>query len=134
MKRVLPFLIAGGLIFSSCTKQAYEGAVVGGAAGSAVGAILDEENPWRGAFIGGIVGAVVTGTIVDIATRAADESVIYGKPVEYRCYRCRERIRVRAVPGRRVGRCRWVKIYYYKAGKVIKVKKKKVCKRRHHHR
>jgi len=135
MKKLLAFLIGTGLLVSSCTKQAYEGAVVGGAAGSAVGAILDEENPWRGAFIGGVIGAVVTGTIVDISTRAVQESVYYGRPIEYRCYkRCRENIVIRAVPGKRVGRCRWVKVYYYKNGRVIKVKRKKVCRHRHRHR
>jgi len=133
MKKLLAISTVTALLTASCTKQAYEGAVVGGAAGSAVGAILDEENPWRGAFIGGIVGAVVTGTIVEIASKAADESVYYDRPVEYRCYRCRERIRIRAVPGKWVGRCRIVKVYYYKAGKVIKVKKRKVCTRRHRH-
>ncbi|WP_457638624.1 YMGG-like glycine zipper-containing protein, partial [Persephonella sp.] len=108
MKKFTAVVVGLALIASSCTKQAYEGAVVGGAAGSAVGAILDEENPWRGAFIGGVVGAVVTGTIVEIASRAAYESLEYDRPVVYRCYKCRERIRVRAVPGRwlRHGKCR----------------------------
>ena len=132
MRNFIILLMSISIISASCTKQAYEGAIVGGAAGSAVGAILDEENPWRGAFIGGVVGAVVTGTVVEIASKAANECAEYGKPVEYKCYKCRERIRIRAVPGRWVGKCRIVKVYYYKDGKVIKIKRKRVCNRKRH--
>jgi hypothetical protein len=120
-------LVLGTALLIGCTKQAYEGAVVGGAAGSAVGAILDEENPWRGAFIGGIVGAVITGTIVEISSRAAEECVSYDRPVVYRCYKCRENIIIKAIPGRWMGKCRIVKIKYFKGRDLIKVKEKKVC-------
>ncbi|SNZ10177.1 YMGG-like Gly-zipper [Persephonella hydrogeniphila] len=127
MKKKIVALILGVAVLTGCTKQAYEGAVVGGAAGSAVGAILDEENPWRGAFIGGIVGAVVTGTIVEISSKAAEECVSYDRPVVYRCYRCRENIIIKAIPGRWVGKCRIVKLKYFKGRNLIKVKEKKVC-------
>ena len=127
MKKIILGIVGAGLLLSGCTKQAYEGAVVGGAAGSAVGAILDEENPWRGAFIGGVIGAVVTGTIVEISSKAAEECVSYDRPIVYRCYRCRENIIIRAIPGRWVGRCRMVKIKYFKGDQLIKVKEKKIC-------
>jgi len=126
MKRFIA-LVLGTALLTGCTKQAYEGAVVGGAAGSAIGAILDEENPWRGAFIGGIVGAVITGTIVEISSRAAEECVSYDRPVVYRCYKCRENIIIKAIPGRWMGKCRIVKIKYFKGRDLIKVKEKKVC-------
>jgi outer membrane protein OmpA-like peptidoglycan-associated protein len=35
------------------------GAVIGGAAGTAAGAILDEDNRWRGALIGAVAGAAL---------------------------------------------------------------------------
>jgi len=130
MNRLLIFLLAIAVIFTSCYKRSYESAVIGGAAGSAVGAILDEENPWRGAFIGGVVGAVITGTIAEISSRAAYESIEYDKPVEYRCYRCRERIRIVAVPRGWRGHCRIVKLKYYKGKKLIRVKTRKICRRR----
>ncbi len=129
-KTILPALLILS-IFTGCTKQAYEGAVVGGAAGSAVGAILDEENPWRGAFIGGVIGAVVTGTIVEISNKAAQECYQYDRPVIYRCYKCREKVWIKAVPGRWKGRCRTVKLYYYKGDELIKVKRKRMCAKRH---
>ncbi|WP_456464960.1 YMGG-like glycine zipper-containing protein [Persephonella sp.] len=135
MKKLIIGIVGAGLLLSGCTKQAYEGAVVGGAAGSAVGAILDEENPWRGAFIGGVIGAVVTGTIVEISSRAAEECVEYDRPIVYRCHKCRENIIIRAVPGRWVGRCRMVKIKYFKGNRLIKVRERKVCvKKAPHHR
>jgi hypothetical protein len=129
MKKLIIPALAFTVLLSSCHKQSYEGAVIGGAAGSAVGAILDEENPWRGAFIGGVIGAVVTGSIVEIASRAADECAEYGKPIEYRCYKCRENIRIVATPVGWKGKCRIVRIKYFKGNKLIKVKTKKVCKK-----
>ncbi len=136
MKRFILPAVAFFIFIAGCSKEAYEGAVVGGAAGSAVGAILDEENPWRGAFIGGVVGAVVTGTIVEISNRAAQECSEYDRPVIYRCYKCREKVWIKAVPVRWAGKCRIVKLQYFKGDKLIKVKRKRVCVRkrhRHHH-
>ncbi|MDQ7055234.1 MAG: YMGG-like glycine zipper-containing protein [Persephonella sp.] len=133
MNRILLPAVAFLVFLTGCTKEAYEGAVVGGAAGSAVGAILDEENPWRGAFIGGVIGAVVTGTVVEISNRAAEECSEYGRPVIYRCHKCREKVWIKATPVGWAGRCRVVKIQYFRGDKLIKVKRKKVCVRKRHH-
>ena len=130
MGRFLVLLLSAAVIFISCYKRSYESAVIGGAAGSVVGAILDEENPWRGAFIGGVVGAVLTGTIAEISSRAADECVEYDRPIEYRCYKCKEHVRIIAVPDGWHGKCRIVRLKYFKGNKLIKVKTKKVCKRK----
>lgn len=64
--------------------QTYEGAQVGSAAGALTGAILDHSNPWRGAVIGGTLGAIIMGTITDISQRAAMEAANEGKTVWYR--------------------------------------------------
>lgn len=47
------------------------GAIIGGAAGAATGAAVDDKNRWRGAAIGAGAGAAVgagTGYVVDKAT------------------------------------------------------------------
>ena len=63
---------------------AHEGARVGSAAGALTGAILDHRNPWRGAVIGGALGAIIMGTVTDISQRAAMEAAQQGKTVWYR--------------------------------------------------
>ncbi len=136
MRKFLLFLLSSTLLFSCATKKGYEGAVVGGTAGAIVGSALDEENPWRGAFIGGIVGAVITGTIADISARAAEESYRYGKPVVYKCHHnCKRNIKIVAVPiGIGNGRCKLINIKYYENGKLIRVKKEKICRIRNRNR
>ncbi len=128
MKKIILFLISSSLIFSCATKQGYEGAVAGGTAGAIIGSAVDKENPWRGAFIGGIVGAVITGTIADISAVAAEESYRYGKPVVYRCHHnCRKNIKIVAVPVGK-GRCKIIHLKYFENGKLIKIRKEKICK------
>ena len=62
----------------------YEGAHVGSAAGALTGAILDHRNPWRGAVIGGALGAIIMGTLTDISQRGAMEAAQEGRTVWYR--------------------------------------------------
>ena len=42
---------------TSCTKNVQQGAGVGAAVGATAGALIDDDNPWRGAVVGGVVNA-----------------------------------------------------------------------------
>ena len=59
--RILPFLIAIGLLLTSCetiqnTNKSQRGAAIGAAAGAGLGAIIGKNNRALGAIIGGAVG------------------------------------------------------------------------------
>lgn len=53
-------------LLSGCaTQQGYQGAGLGAFTGSAAGALIDSSNPWRGAVIGGGLGALLGGGLTD---------------------------------------------------------------------
>ena len=59
--RILPFIIAIGLLLTSCetiqnTNKSQRGAAIGAAAGAGLGAIIGQNNRALGAIIGGAVG------------------------------------------------------------------------------
>lgn len=54
------------LLLGGCaTQQGYHGAGVGALTGGTAGALLDSSNPWRGAVIGGSLGASLGGALTD---------------------------------------------------------------------
>ena len=55
------------LFVTSCaTQQGYQGAGVGAVTGATAGILLDPENRWRGAVIGGSLGSLFGGALTDI--------------------------------------------------------------------
>ncbi len=72
-----------------------------------------------------MLGAVIGGTITEIASRASREAALQNKPVEYRSEDGRERVYAEPVASK--GKCRIVKTTYYQDGKVVKVEEKEVC-------
>ena len=55
-----------GLFLSGCaTQQGYQGAGVGAVTGATAGILLDPHNRWRGALIGGGLGATLGGAMTD---------------------------------------------------------------------
>jgi len=65
------------------SQRAYEGVA---------GVLLDKENRWRGAVIGGALGGVLGGTTTEIAQRAAREAAMANRSVEYRSEDGRQRV------------------------------------------
>lgn len=53
------------LISACATQQGYQGAGVGALTGATAGILLDPDNRWRGAMIGGGLGAVLGGALTD---------------------------------------------------------------------
>lgn len=82
---VLPFFIILFItpFMVSCSQHTQQGAGIGAAVGATAGALIDDDNPWRGAVIGGALGAAFGGTIAEISNKAAYESVEEGRPVRY---------------------------------------------------
>jgi len=73
MKRIISKIMVActglALIVSvgCATQQGARGAAVGTAVGGVSGALIDRQNPWRGAVIGGGLGAVLGGSLGEIA-------------------------------------------------------------------
>lgn len=133
MRKGAFFLLAvfsAGLLFSCgqvTTQRTYEGATVGAIGGAIAGALIDRNNRWRGAVVGGALGALIGGTITEIASRASREAAMQNRPVEYRSEDGRERVVAEPVPVASRGNCRMVKTTYYQDGKVVKVEEREVC-------
>ncbi|GEM_PF-1931977 len=54
------------LLLTSCaTQQGYRGANIGALTGATAGILLDPDNRWRGAVIGGSLGAAFGGALTD---------------------------------------------------------------------
>jgi len=75
-------ILAGGC--TTMSPYTYTGAGVGGALGAGAGALLDHNNRWRGAMVGGLMGGALGGAATELGRRAADEDSrqrrLYGSP------------------------------------------------------
>lgn len=86
---VMVFLFSVSFLVSSCaslyptSQRTYEGAAVGSGLGAVAGLLLDRDNRWRGAVIGGLLGAAIGGTVTEVSNRAAREAAAEGRPVVY---------------------------------------------------
>ncbi len=58
-------IISSYLLSGCATQQGRQGANIGALTGATAGALLDSDNPWRGAVIGGSMGAVFGGALTD---------------------------------------------------------------------
>ncbi len=82
--RISVLLALGLFLFSyGCMTSNQTGAAGGAVIGGAAGAIIDKDNPWRGAVIGAAVGAAIGVGISELSKKAAREAVEQGKPVAY---------------------------------------------------
>lgn len=68
---VLLAVLAAGC--TSLSPYTYTGAGVGGALGAGAGALIDSNNRWRGAMVGGLMGGALGGTATELGRRAAEE-------------------------------------------------------------
>jgi hypothetical protein len=58
---------------TSLSPYTYAGAGAGGALGAGAGALIDHNNRWRGAMVGGLMGGALGGTTTELGRRAAAE-------------------------------------------------------------
>jgi len=65
------------------TQQHYETSAWLGAIGAGIGALVDKDNRWRGAVIGGSLGAITGYGLAEISQRAAREAAYRRDTVTY---------------------------------------------------
>jgi hypothetical protein len=69
---------------TSLSPYTYTGAGVGGALGAGTGALIDNNNRWRGAMVGTLIGGALGGATTELGRRAADQDArqqrTYGPP------------------------------------------------------
>ena len=124
-------LFAAALTLAGCagqqgpSKEAYEGGGAGAAVGAAAGALLDDDNRWRGGVIGGALGAVLGGTLGQISHRAAQDAAKQNQPVHYQNQSGNRR--VVAEPSGSQGNCQTIKEKYYEKGQLVKETERQVC-------
>lgn len=127
--RKLALFIITVVFITSCgpvtSAGTYQGANVGATGGAIAGALLDNNNRWRGAFIGGVLGSIIGGSITEIATRSAREAAINNRPVEYWSEDRRER--VYAKPIHSDEKCKLVEVRYYSNNDLVRIEEKRVC-------
>lgn len=111
----------------ACTQYHAQGAGAGGAVGGAAGALLDSENSWRGFVIGAALGSLLGATLTDVSMKASQESVQYGRPVEYRTTDGRGVYRSEPVEFDAQTKCHKVHERAWEDGKLIKDQIREVC-------
>ena len=77
------FLVLSFPLLISCSQHGQRGAAVGGALGAAAGALIDDDNRWRGAAIGAAIGGAFGGTVAEVSYQASREAAREGKTVRY---------------------------------------------------
>ncbi|MGD8562115.1 MAG: glycine zipper 2TM domain-containing protein [Desulfarculaceae bacterium] len=102
-----------------------QGAMAGIAVGGTAGALIDQDNRWRGGIIGGALGAVLGGLLGEISDRAAHEAAQAQKPVQYTSQSGRRQ--VVAKPAGAKGDCKIVTERYYENGKLVRTVEREVC-------
>lgn len=64
--KVIGYILSVFMLLTGCaTQQGYQGAGVGAVTGATAGILLDPDNRWRGAIIGGGLGSVLGGALTD---------------------------------------------------------------------
>jgi Glycine zipper 2TM domain len=108
------------------TPRTYQRAGAGAVVGAGAGALIDKDNRWRGAGLGGALGDVLGGSITEISSRAARESVAANQPVAYQSTDGWQR--VEAVPQSRAARgCHQVHERVYQDNQLVREQIREVC-------
>jgi surface antigen len=108
------------------TPRTYQGAGAGAAVGAGAGALIDSNNRWRGAVLGGALGALAGGTLTEISSRASREAAYENRTVAYQTADGFQRVEARPVK-RAVNGCRTVQERVYQKGQLIQERTREVC-------
>ncbi len=123
------------LIVSSCapidpypsSQRTYEGATAGAALGSVAGLLIDKNNRWRGAVIGGLIGAALGGTVTEISQRASREAAAEGRPVVYESKDGFQRVQATPIDYNSNTDCHKIRERIWQDGELVKDEVKEVC-------
>lgn len=132
---VITFLISASFIITACapvdpypsSERTYQGAAAGAALGSVAGLLIDKDNRWRGAMIGGLLGAALGGTVTEISQRASREAAQEGKPVVYESNDGFQRVEAAPVDYNENTNCHKIRERIWQDGKLVKDEVKEVC-------
>jgi len=108
------------------TPRTYQGAGAGAAVGAGAGALIDKDNRWRGAVIGAALGGVLGGSLTEISSRAARESVASNQPVTYQSTDGWQRVEATPRPSTGPG-CRQVVERVYQDNQLVREQVREVC-------
>ena len=120
------------VLLSGClatTPRTRAGARIGGIVGAIGGAVIDDDNPWRGGVLGAAAGALIGTVIGDIVDQAAIEAAREDAPVAFQRVTPEGRVeRVEAKPvGVGVdGTTKIISVKHLRDGVVIKEEVRKV--------
>ncbi len=120
-------VLAMAAFAGSCTQYHYQGAAAGGAIGGLAGALLDDDNPWRGGVIGAALGAAFGATLADISVRGSREAARTGEPVQYKTDDGREVYRADPLEYDAETKCRKVRERVWREGKLVQDETREVC-------
>lgn len=131
MKKTICIPIIVSLFFpflSSCaTQHGYEGATTAGTIGAIAGALIDRNNHWRGAVIGGSLGGALGEITTEISARAARESAFSRRPVAYRSTDGWQRVETSPVSYNAQTKCHKVHEKIWQGDKLVEDKIREVC-------
>ena len=108
------------------TPRTYQGAGAGAAVGAGAGALIDKDNRWRGAVIGAALGGVLGGSLTEISSRAARESVASNQPVTYQTTDGWQRVEATPQTPTAPG-CRQVRERVYQDNQLVREQIREVC-------
>ena len=120
-------LISLTFLSVSCSHHAQSGAAAGGTAGATAGALIDEENPWRGAVVGGFIGAAFGGTLAEISYKASREAAYERRTVVYESENGYRTIEADPVEFDARTNCHKVRERVWDDGKLVKNEVREVC-------
>ncbi|MBX6423346.1 YMGG-like glycine zipper-containing protein [Thermosulfurimonas sp. F29] len=137
MKRLGILGIVLVLLLSACVSTVQQaspeakGAGLGAVVGAGLGALIDKDNPWRGAAIGAAAGAVLGGGLAHVSRQAELQAARTGRPVTYRT-QAGEVVRAEPVSGayydpRTRTECRKVRKRVWRNGQLIEDRVEEVC-------
>jgi hypothetical protein len=106
------------------TVIAPSGAVV---ATPGTGAIVDRNNRWRGAPVGGAGGPVLGGTVSEIRSRASREAAAENRPVAYQTEDGWQRVEAYPQPTTSPRGCRQVQERVFQSGQLLQDSVREVC-------
>ncbi len=132
---IVTIFMSATFLISSCapvdpypsSQRTYEGAAAGAALGSVAGLLIDKDNRWRGAMIGGLLGAALGGTVTEISQRASREAAQEGKPVVYESRDGFQRVEASPVNYNENTDCHKIRERVWQDGKLVKDEIKEVC-------
>ena len=138
MKRILCLCLSAFLALSiggcqSLTQptggsRTYQAAGAGAALGGLTGALIDSSNPWRGGVIGGAIGAVVGGTLTEIAAKGSQEAATSNQNVQYTTEQGRVVYRADPVSYDPATKCHVVRERIWEDGVVVWDDMRQVCR------